>query len=236
MKLTVGPLPPAVYWRRRVVVVGTLLLLMIALLYSCFGGKSNVSLRKGGQSTTTMTPSSSSSASSMSPSPSPPVFTGGGIAAQADGDGGDPQPSASPTPSEPAAPATGPCNDGEMTVIASPAQPSVARGSFVRFYLRIKNISGRSCTRDVGADAQELYMQDASKAKVWSSDACDPRHGNDVRTFNPGDQAEFFLDWDGKASNAGCDPGKRQAPAAGRYELIGRLATKLSDPAAVELK
>jgi hypothetical protein len=229
MKLTVGPLPPAVYWRRRAAVVGTLLLLMIALLYSC-STKSDVSQRNQVRG-----PSKRPS-SSPSPSPSQPVFTpGGGIAAQT-GDGGESQP-VSPSPSaQPPAPVSGPCTDGEMTVTAVPAQGSVTRASFVRFYLRIKNISGRSCTRDVGADAQELYVQDVSKAKVWSSDACDPRHGNDVRTFNPGDQAEFFLDWDTKASNAGCDSAKRQPPPAGKYELVGRLATKLGDPAPLELK
>ena len=35
MRLTVGPLPPAVYWRRRAVVLGAGLLFLIVLLYSC---------------------------------------------------------------------------------------------------------------------------------------------------------------------------------------------------------
>jgi hypothetical protein len=121
-----------------------------------------------------------------------------------------------------------------MTVTATPAQVSVPHDkAFVRFYLRIKNISGRSCTRDVGSDPQELYLQDASKAKVWSSDMCAPAPGSDVRTFNPGAQAEFFVDWDGKAVSSGCV--KRELPA-GKYELLGRLTTKLSDPTPLELK
>ena len=41
MNLTVGPLPPAVYWRRRAVVVGVLLVLVLLVTYACgsSGGK-----------------------------------------------------------------------------------------------------------------------------------------------------------------------------------------------------
>src|SRR5262245_39600595 len=35
MRLTVGPLPPAVYWRRRAVVLGAILLFVFVLTYSC---------------------------------------------------------------------------------------------------------------------------------------------------------------------------------------------------------
>ena len=35
MRLTVGPLPAAVYWRRRAVVVGAILLFLIVMMYSC---------------------------------------------------------------------------------------------------------------------------------------------------------------------------------------------------------
>ncbi|GAA1803046.1 hypothetical protein HC028_05025 [Planosporangium flavigriseum] len=150
------------------------------------------------------------------------------------GDGSESQPPSTSPTAEPPAPATGPCTDAEMAVTAAPAQASVAQNAHVRFYLRIKNISARSCTRDVGADAQELYLQDTSKAKIWSSDTCEPRHGTDVRTFGPGIEAEFFLDWNGKASSAtGCT---NNAPPKGKYELLARLATKLSDPVALELK
>ncbi|HEV7897637.1 MAG TPA: hypothetical protein VGP31_07335 [Planosporangium sp.] len=120
-----------------------------------------------------------------------------------------------------------------MSVTAVTEAATVGQGAYVKFTLRIKNVSNRSCTRDVGADAQELYLQDA-RAKVWSSDACDALHGTDVRTFRPGIEAQFWQVWDGKATSAGC--ADRKAPPSGRYELIGRLATKLSDPVAVELR
>ncbi|NJC73874.1 hypothetical protein HC031_29790 [Planosporangium thailandense] len=235
MKLTVGPLPPAVYWRRRAAVAGTLLLAMFALLYSCTG-TANVSRRTGAQSPAGRDSSSPTPTPSASVSPSAPVFTsGGGIDIPA-GDGDSQSASASPSlvpAAQPSPAPSGPCTDGEIAVTAAAASTSVAQGSTVRFYLRVKNIAGRSCTRDVGADAQELYLQNAAKAKVWSSDSCDAQHGTDVRMFGPNIEAEFYLDWHGNATDNGC-PGGKVAP--GKYELVARLATKLSDPVVVEVK
>jgi len=37
MNLTVGPLAPAVYWRRRAFVAGALLVVVLLLVYSCGG-------------------------------------------------------------------------------------------------------------------------------------------------------------------------------------------------------
>jgi hypothetical protein len=110
----------------------------------------------------------------------------------------------------------------------------VTRGGFVNFTLKIKNISTRTCTRDVGADAQELFLLDGSKAKMWSSDACDAQHGGDVRTFRPGIEAQFFVTWDGKATSSGC--ANRPFPTAGRYQLVGRLSGKLSEPTPLDVK
>ena len=44
MNLTVGPLPPAVYWRRRALVAGVLVLLILVVAYSC-GGSSGSGAR-----------------------------------------------------------------------------------------------------------------------------------------------------------------------------------------------
>jgi hypothetical protein len=119
-----------------------------------------------------------------------------------------------------------------IAAVADPA--SAPRAAAVKFTLRIKNTSNHTCVRDVGAEPQELYLQDAAKVKVWSSDTCDPLHTIDVRTFKPGDEAEFYVVWNGRTNNTGCT--NQQPPAVGRYQLVGRLATKLSDPGPLELR
>lgn len=231
MRLTVGPLPPAVYWRRRAAILGVLLLVVLLVSYSC----SNASDAAHNRRVLTPTTGSSSSPTASATLASTPSAAASSPAENPPADPGSDQSNTSTGGSTVDAPAQGgPCTDGELnlTVAADPA--SVARAAFVKFTFRIKNISNRTCTRDVGADPQELYLQDDAKSKIWSSDTCDPLHGTDVRTFKPGDVAEFYVMWNGRATNAGCT--NQQPPPAGKYQLIGRLSTKLSDPSPVEIK
>jgi hypothetical protein len=239
MRLTVGELPPAVYWRRRVVVLAALLLAVLALVYSCAGGGGSGGSGTGGGNGgaglargRSPVPNLSDSASVFSPPP--------GTGLGDDGGGGPPtggnQPAdATATPAvTPGPQPSGPCTDDEMAISAA-ADPSTAnRAAFVKFTLRIRNTSSRSCTRDVGADPQELYLQDGNHTKIWSSDTCDAQHGSDVRMFRPNDVAEFYIVWNGKANNSGCNDG--QPPAAGTYQLFGRLANKLSPPGPLVVK
>src|SRR5215218_4491135 len=72
MRSTVGPLPSAVYWRRRAVVLGALLLGVIVLFVSCSGGDDKGSDRGPGASSQApiLLPSSSLSSSSPEDDPS----------------------------------------------------------------------------------------------------------------------------------------------------------------------
>jgi hypothetical protein len=135
--------------------------------------------------------------------------------------------SSSPTPAATlAAVQTGPCTDAEMAITPVPELATARRGAAVKFTLRIRNVSSRTCARDVGADMQELYLQQGG-VKVWSSDACDPRHGNDVLTFGAGHDAAYYVIWNGKSTDQGC---ANPPPPAGTYQLVGRLGTRVSDP------
>jgi hypothetical protein len=232
MRLIVGPLPPAVYWRRRVVIVGALLVVLLIVVYSC-ANASDASGRKR-----VLSPSIGSAPSASRPVSRPPVSPSASVADPGEDTPVDPDPGADGTPG-PAesvdqagtAAGTGPCTDAEMTVTAAADPASAARAVPVKFTLRIKNVATRSCARDVGADLQELYLLDTAKQKVWSSDSCDAVHGTDVRTFRSGDVADFFVTWNGRTNQAGCT--NQPFPPAGGYQLVGRLATKLSEPALV---
>lgn len=127
---------------------------------------------------------------------------------------------------------TVPCTDAELQVTPAAESVTLPRGQGTRLAIKIKNVSSRSCPRDVGADMQELFLQQDT-AKVYSSDACDPKHGTSVRTLAPNIEHMFTVLWDGTSTAAGCSD--RQPPPAGRYQLIGRLGTKLSEPIAVTI-
>jgi hypothetical protein len=144
-------------------------------------------------------------------------------------------PSVAPAPAfnAPAASAAAPsqsdfCADSEIQV--TPSAKKIVGGSFpYQLTLRVKNISDRTCKRDVGADPQELHIV-ANGQTLWTSDACQAIHGQpDVRSFPPGIEDSFVIGWDGTVGTA-CN--NKTAAAPGTYQIIGKLDTKLSDPVA----
>ena len=224
MRLTVGPLPPAVYWRRRAVVLGAGLIFVLVLFYSCNGLDSGATPRHSGSSpsptvkpTAVLTPETDS--------PPPP-----------DTDGGD-------EPDAPAATTSGPvdmpappppgeeaCSDSEISVIPVPERTSFKRGVTIQLRLKIKNISNRTCSRDVGADLQEIYIRLGVKL-VWSSDTCSTVRANDVESFPPSLERDYQVPWNGRdVSRCANGAASGDAPEAGEYQLFGRLGTKHSDP------
>jgi hypothetical protein len=238
MRLTVGPLPPAVYWRRRAVVLGALLIVVLALFYT-FGGASQA---PAGTQTTL-----GSTSPAATPDTTPSVLTpiiGDHKVDKPDPDD-DPGPTAftlpttGPTTSPAAAqaPSSGSCADSEMQVTATPASNKVPAGRPVDFTIKFRNVGKRSCNRDIGADAQELKLIDGEKV-IWSSDDCNARHGTDVRKFGPDEAVAFTLTWNGRRSRSGTGATNcttAPVPAIGTYALQGRLETALSTPVALRL-
>ncbi|MFF5174052.1 hypothetical protein ACFY3U_15600 [Micromonospora sp. NPDC000089] len=234
MRLTVGPLPSAVYWRRRAVVLGAGLLFLIVLLYSCN--------QPGG---TTTTPGAQSTPSSPAAQPTatapgaadPPTGTAtpGGSTAPATGAGTTP--TADPTtvppvdaPSAPPATDDGTCTDAEIAVTPVATPSRVQRGAPVDLGLKIRNTSQRTCSRDVGADLQELFVKSGAE-RVWSSDTCGTGKGHDVQSFTPGFERSYQLTWNGMDTSR-CSLGVAAGPnpAAGTYQVFARVGSKLSDP------
>jgi hypothetical protein len=217
MNLTVGPLPPAVYWRRRALVAGALLVLVLLVSYACGGsdGSTAAGQQPAGLSTATSSPDPSPSvlspiigAGPASGSPSSSASAGGGV----------------PTGGAPAT--VDFCTDDEMQI--TPAIQKITGGTYpYEMTLTIKNISTRSCKRDVGTDPQELHVVQNGQT-VWSSDYCQDAHGQrDVRTFGPGIESRFTRGWDGSVGQACANP---TPAAAGTYQLVAKLDTKVSAP------
>ena len=125
------------------------------------------------------------------------------------------------------------CTDAEISVTPLPASTSVKRGAPLEIRLKIKNVGTRTCSRDVGAIAQELYI-DQGAQKIWSSDTCSNANQSDVKAIAPGTEREYVVTWNGRMTTK-CDNNLAAgpAPAAGVYQLRARLSTKLSDPVAL---
>jgi actin-like ATPase involved in cell morphogenesis len=119
------------------------------------------------------------------------------------------------------------CTGVELSVIVVADPGSVRQGAHSRFTIKIRNISGRTCSRDISSDMQELYVQEGG-TRQWSSDQCEFRTGNGLESFPPNHEVFFVLDWDGRVTAQGCD--NRPPLAKGTYQLYGRVGTKVSNP------
>jgi hypothetical protein len=226
MNLTVGPLPPAVYWRRRALVAGGLLVAILLLVYSC-GGSSGAgagSRHAGATSSPTRTPAPALSElrpqTGAPPSSADPGGSGSG------GGSGDASSAPAGTASPPAGTADETCTDAE--ILLTPAVNRITGGTLpYELTLKIKNASTRSCRRDVGSGPQELHIAQNGQT-LWSSDSCQGGPGqSNVVTFGAGIEDTFRIGWDGTAGNA-CTGGRPLAP--GTYQVIAKLDTKVSTP------
>jgi hypothetical protein len=262
MRTTVGSLPPAVYWRRRAVVLGALLLGIIVLFVSCTGGDDkNDQHGQGTPSSQLPTPAPASSGpGDTEPSfldgvpggngPSLPALgdlettppgsgddgtgTGTGTGTGSGATNGPGAPAATTTGTgqntNVTAPADGSCSDVEFAVVPSVATPTIKRGATVDLTLTVKNKGTRTCSRDVGAGPQELYI-DSGARKYWSSDTCSTEKGSDVRQFAPGDTRSYKVTWNGRQSSS-CSGSVASGPnpPPGQFELRARLGTLISAP------
>ncbi len=128
------------------------------------------------------------------------------------------------------APADGSCADAELAVTPVPAAATAKRGVPVVIRLKIKNVSARTCTRDLGAGAQELYLDQGAR-KYWSSDTCSADRSANRATMQPGVEYVFEVTWNGRqSSKCAAASAAGPAPPPGRYELRGRVGTKVSEP------
>ncbi|HET8659055.1 MAG TPA: hypothetical protein VFM55_08675 [Micromonosporaceae bacterium] len=205
MRLTVGPLPPAVYWRRRGIVLGGLVLIISIIAFSC--GSSDEPTRPRSQTSPT------------------PRWTGIAVGPVVTA---DPTPSASVSGSPSGTPPSEECSDAEISVMPATAggKTQLARGEAITVYLRIRNIGTRTCSRDVGADEQELRISQGAQV-LWSSDQCGGARGSSVLPLPPGKELEFNVLWNGRAST-NCQT--RSLPSLGTYQLYARVGTKTSPP------
>ena len=256
MRTTVGPLPSAVYWRRRAVVLGAVLLGIIVLFVSCSGGDDGDG--KGNSSSSQYpTPAPNSSAD-----PTPSFLEGApgagpALPAPSDLQSRQPGTDAATAPTLPTqaagngqtgagqngtgqnanvtAPGDGSCADSEIALTPVPSAATLKRGATVEIQLKIKNNSARTCTRDVGADPQELYIDQGAR-KYWSSDTCSTAKGSDVRQLQPGEELSYKVTWNGRQSSS-CAGGSASGPnpPPGQFELRGRLGSLYSQPVAITI-
>ncbi|WP_347059255.1 MucR family transcriptional regulator [Blastococcus sp. HT6-30] len=219
----VGPLPAAVYWRRRLVVLAVLLTVLAGLVWLTVRFLS-------GEEVTART-----EVSATEPAELPALERVVPPVEQVQPPSTEPVTAPPVTPEAPAGPAPGgPCTDDMLGLeVRTPGQAAV--GSKPTFELVVVNTSSVPCVRPLDKQLQELVMVDAAGARVWGSNDCFPESSSDPRTLAPGESVVFPVVWGGLTSEPGC-AAERVTPPPGAYVLRGRLDTKVSGDAPLVLR
>lgn len=229
----VGRLPAAVYWRRRVLLLGLVLGLVVG------GGWVSIAVATGSGATDVAAAAANRPGAPAAGTPSLERVVPSLAAVQV------PTVPAAPRVTTPTATATtatqvtptvvtpparvvgGPCADDMITVEVRASPASAPVGSKPTFDLVVTNVSPVSCVRALDQGLQEIVLLDAAGARVWGSNDCFPAAGTDLRTLAAGQVVDDPVVWGGLTSEPTCTA-PRVPPAAGAYVLRGRLDTKLS--------
>ncbi|AUN39121.1 hypothetical protein [Tsukamurella tyrosinosolvens] len=240
-----GPLPPEIYWRRRVLaaVLALFAVLVVVLLIVFVGGGKDSSQNAATASSTTPVTTSGLPPSQAPDGADPSAAnnnggTGGagGSGAPQSGAAGSGAASASasssgggvPTPG--AVVAGGPCPDANISVVVGADKATYALGEQPTFEATITNAGPVPCARDIGTGQQQLIVLtlDGSK-QLWTNFDCTFQPGIKNEVLQPGQQLRYKLQWAGTTSAPGCQT-QRVAVAPGAYQVVAQLGAKRSAP------
>jgi len=234
-----GPLPAAVYWRRRAVALAGLLaalLLLIWLVAAAVGGGPEQAVQPAAQQSqpAEAPPETAETAESVTPSSDASAVTSETTSAPqstAEPPASAPPPAPAEPPAPPAPPAPPqPCPDEVTAVAAQPERPEYVVGSKPVFELTVTNTGAVPCVRDLDAGLQELLVFAADgTTRLWSSNDCYPGDSIDVRTLQPGETIGYSVTWAGRSSRPQCAGQRVQVPA-GDYFVVAKLGPLTSAP------
>ncbi|MEU6248057.1 hypothetical protein [Glycomyces sp. NPDC047010] len=211
-----GSEPESVYWKRRGIVAGVVLVLVVlaVLGLSALGGggepDANGEADAAQQEWTAPQPSGSAQRPYV-PEPSTEA----------------PSPTESPSPTAPAVTA---CTADDLMLQVVAAFDEVRSGAEVPVSVLVASGADTPCTVDLREVAVELA---AGSDVVYSTAHCETPKGEEVELSDgAGQTVEFTVD--GLASEEGCRGARRELPA-GDYELRAVLGDAASSPAKLKL-
>ncbi|CAN5309287.1 hypothetical protein BH09ACT12_BH09ACT12_18670 [soil metagenome] len=209
------PLPPGVYWRRRLFVVGVLVALFLIVVNAVNGGSDpggevQATTASGEQVDPTQTPSAE-------PTTEPDTGTKG-----KKGHGGK-KATTSETPAPtvvlPTAPVLaepeGECADDDVAV--TPTVRNAVAGESATIVLQLRTIEAEACTWQVSADTLAVKIS-VGDDEVWASRECPGQLPERAVVVRQAVSSTYELRWNTRRSDTGC-PGLTDYAAAGDYRV-----------------
>lgn len=206
-QMTRGPLTPAVYWRRRLFVLGVvaaLLLITVNLVRGNDGTPDDASAK----ATTVAGGSSAGASPSSAPTTTPTGKKDGKNGGKRGGKkGGATTPSAPTTPAYTPPPApvlvdpVGFCADSDVSV--SPYVTGAVAGRAVTITLRLRTITAAACTWRISPGHLAFKItQDGEE--TWTSRECRRKVPTDSVVVRQAVTSTYDLTWSSRLSDAGC--------------------------------
>lgn len=205
----VGSKPSSVYWRRRLLLIGAAVAIVVLGILTATtltgGDKGSVaggspSAHRGGSTSATHTSAASTPAASSS--------------------------SASTSGASTAVPTT--CKLAALQVAAVVGQKSYRVGESPTVELQVTNSGPDPCVQNLADSQIELRVYNGS-SRVWGSHDCAIQPGTNNRTLAVGRPYLSAVVWGGLSSQPGCK-GQRQRIGAGTYTLYALLSGKSGTP------
>ncbi|MCU0152294.1 hypothetical protein [Curtobacterium poinsettiae] len=220
----VGPEKPVVYWRRRALVLGALLVVVLVVVLIVVGR---------GSGATSAAPSASASAGAGAGSGAGASSAGSAGSGSGSSRSAAPKPSASAAATKPAAADGSTCTKDQ--IVLTPVLDKSAYGPTEdpKIAMSIKNSGTNSCHLDLGS-AQQVLTISSGQEQYWSSKDCQTGGTNQDVTIKSGQTLTTpAIAWDRtRSSTSTCDSSRPAVTAGGAsYHLqvaVGNLESKTS--------
>ena len=207
-------------YRRRRLVAGGALLLVIALVISGFALAG--AFKGGSQQASSTQPSSTDSATSQA-SPSAAATPSASASAT---------PSATPSPTASATPA---CNQNLVTVSASTDKPAYGPGENPLLTLKVTNGGTVPCEVNIGTSQMEFLVTSGSD-RIFSSKDCQASSEDLVKVIAPGASETANFPWSRNRSADGCKAVAAAPGGGGAYYIFtAKLGSRASPKAVFQL-
>lgn len=204
-------LPARVYWVRRAVVIGGVVLLaalVVGLAHPWAGRAADrAAARASASATTTTTTAAAATTAATTPPPAP-----------------------APTPTTSLRGGVGDCQAAQLALAVTADAVDVAAGVSPTFTVTIKNTGTASCLVDAGDAYRELVVTSGAD-RVWSSKDCVAANASRRTLLLAAGQADStHVPWNRVRSAAGC-PGGQSRPGTGTYQATVNLSGATGGPA-----
>jgi hypothetical protein len=204
----VGSQPPSVYWRRRLVLLGALGLLLVLLILTVKIATSDGEAPRAGGHTT------------------PPARATTPVTHISEGSSSPPRnrhsSSSSSSSSKPSSTPPQPCTAKNLDVAAVSTAPNYSVGDEPVLELQVTNTGTAPCVQDLADPQVELKVYNG-ESRVWGSHDCQIEPGANPMTLEVGQPVRVSVTWSGLSSQPKC-AGTRQRVGAGTYTLYAALS------------